>query len=93
MRNTNKGSKRIIFRLSAPDAAEVCVGGDFNGWNPEKHFLRKKTGGFWEKAIMLQPGRYEYKLKVDGSWCIDSGNNNVCDNIFGTRNNVIIVDG
>ncbi|MFO7860839.1 MAG: glycogen-binding domain-containing protein [Desulfosalsimonas sp.] len=91
MSNTNKGSKRFIFRLTAPDAEEVCIGGDFNGWNPQKHHFKRKAGGFWEKAIMLKPGRYEYKFRVNGDWCIDPANNQVCDNIFGTRNNVILV--
>lgn len=91
MNNTNKESKRVSFRIVAPDAAEVCIGGDFNGWNPQKYHLRRRPGGFWEKAIRLQPGRYEYKFRVDGEWCIDPANSKVCENIFGTRNNVIVV--
>ncbi len=91
MSHANKGRKRIVFRLTAPDAAEVCIGGDFNGWNPEKHLLKRKPGGFWEKTIMLHPNRYEYKFKIDGSWSLDPSNHNCCDNAYGTLNNVIVV--
>ena len=66
-------------------------GGSFNNWNPEKHLLRKKPGGFWEKTVMLAPGLYEYKYVVDGQWCLDPSNKRTCDNGFGTGNSVIEV--
>ncbi|MDZ7832012.1 MAG: glycogen-binding domain-containing protein [Desulfobacterales bacterium] len=86
-----KGRRRIVFRLTAPDANEVCICGDFNGWNPQKHILKRKPGGFWEKVIMLQPGRYEYKYRIDGTWQLDPVNSNRCANDYGTLNNVIVV--
>ena len=49
MNNANKGRRRVVFRLTAPDAAEVCVSGDFNKWDEHSHLLNRKPGGFWEK--------------------------------------------
>ena len=92
MVNANKGRKRVVFRLTAPSAAEVSVGGSFNDWNAGKHVLKRKPGGFWEKTVMLPPGRYEYKFRVDGSWLIDPTNGFSCENTYGSRNSVIEVD-
>ncbi|MBA2880328.1 1,4-alpha-glucan branching enzyme [Desulfosalsimonas propionicica] len=91
MDKTNKGRRRVTFRLAAPDAAEVSLGGSFNNWNNRKHLMKKKPGGFWEKIVMLPPGRYEYKFMIDGKWCLDPANRQSCDNSFGTRNSVIEV--
>jgi len=91
MDNGNKGRRRVTFRLAAPDAAEVSLGGSFNNWNGSKHLLKKKPGGFWEKTLMLPPGRYEYKFVIDGNWCLDPANRQNCDNSFGTCNSVIEV--
>jgi 1,4-alpha-glucan branching enzyme len=89
MSSVNKGRRRVVFRIAAPGAVEVGVGGSFNDWNAGRHPLKKKPGGFWEKIVMLPPGRYEYKYMVDGRWCLDPSNSKVCDNIFGTGNSVI----
>ncbi|MFP4452216.1 MAG: glycogen-binding domain-containing protein [Desulfobacterales bacterium] len=95
MSHAIEGRKRVLFWVLAPEAAEVRICGDFNGWNG-KHLLKRKPGGFWEKRITLQPGRYEYKFQVDGAWYLDPGNpgkNKICDNSLGARNHVIIVNG
>lgn len=91
MNNSNKGRKRVTFRLSAPDANEVCIGGTFNGWEAQKNFLKRKPGGFWEKTVMLPPGRYEYKFLVDGNWQLDPSCGKFCDDSFGGLNSVIEV--
>lgn len=53
------------FAVWAPNAREVSVIGDFNGWNPSTHFLQPKgSSGIWEGFI---PGvgvgtHYKYHL-------------------------------
>lgn len=91
MSASNKGKMRITFQLAAPGAQEVSIAGDFNEWNAKKHSLKKKSGGFWERTLMLFPGRYEYKFLVDGVWRVDPSNSLLCKNTFGTRNSVIEV--
>lgn len=91
MGGSNKGKRRIAFRVAAPGALSVSLGGDFNNWDPDRHPLKKMSGGFWEKNIMLPPGRYEYKYLIDGKWCLDPANQQSCGNCFGGRNSVIEV--
>lgn len=91
MSNANKGKKRVTFRLAAPDAGQVFISGDFNGWNAQKTPLNRKPGGFWEKTVMLAPGRHEYKFVVDGAWRLDPDNSLSCSNAFGSLNSVIEV--
>ncbi|MCF8036160.1 MAG: glycogen-binding domain-containing protein [Desulfobacteraceae bacterium] len=91
MSSANKGRKRVVFRLTAPEAKEVCISGSFNGWDNRKGFMKRKPGGFWEKIVMLPPGRYEYKFRVDGNWWLDPGNSQSCGNPFGGQNSVIEV--
>ena len=91
MSNRNKGKKRIKFQLITNDAECACLLGDFNGWDPEKHRMRKNADGIWEKVVMLAPGRYEYKFQVDGKWRIDTTNMERCRNKFGTENCILNV--
>ncbi len=53
--------------------------------------MKKNKKGVWEKTLMLDIGRYEYKFFVDGHWQSDPQNGQVCGNSFGTLNNVLMV--
>jgi 1,4-alpha-glucan branching enzyme len=83
--------RKITFSLSSDTAADVALAGDFNNWNPASHPMKKNKNGVWEKIVMLDIGRYEYKFLVDGQWESDPKNNQVCKNSFGTVNNVLMV--
>jgi 1,4-alpha-glucan branching enzyme len=83
--------RRVTLSLDAPHATEVSLMGDFNKWNVKTHPMKKSDNGVWKKTVMLQPGRYEYKLMVDGEWQNDPGNHQTCMNCFGTHNNFVVV--
>ena len=85
--------RRIRFSIIAPEADKVTVAGDFNAWDATCHSLKKKNNGQWEKTLTLPPGDYQYKFLVDGHWRLDPGNEQACDNEFGTRNNILVVKG
>ena len=89
----NKKSKRkkIIFSFFDPNANEVLLLGDFNGWDKKKHPMKKRENGMWEKHLFLEPGTYEYKFKVDGDWHNDPESTKICTNQFGTKNNFVVV--
>ena len=75
------------FSCSAADADVVALASSFNDWDPEKHLMFRRNGVF-SLAILLAPGKYEYKFVVDGKWEIDNENPRFTANDFGTLNSV-----
>ena len=47
--------------------------------------------GRWLKELALPPGRYEYRLVVDGQWIDDPLAKEFVPNPHGSRNGVIVV--
>jgi 1,4-alpha-glucan branching enzyme len=92
-KQAKKSNKRrkVSFCACFPDAGTVYLVGDFNEWDDLKHPMKKREKGNWEKYLMLYPGTYEYKFKVDENWQNDVENPLVCPNSFGTKNNFIVV--
>lgn len=75
IRRQSRGEQiRVTFVL--PDThsvGRVSVVGDFNGWEPGKHTLVKRTNGTRSIAITLPPGtvqRFRY-LAEGGHWFDD----------------------
>ncbi len=81
--------RKVSFSLHSSDAQEVILLGDFNNWSPQKHPMKRDGNGIWNKAVMLPPGKYEYKFLIDGQWQEDPHNGQICPNCFGTHNSVI----
>lgn len=68
------GTCPVTFRLLAPAAREVLLGGSFNGFNGSHDPLARGEDGIWETTLSLRPGRHTYKFKVDGEWLLDPTN-------------------
>lgn len=66
-----RATRRMKFRLYAPEAQRVSVAGDFNGWDKSVHQLSRAESGLWSITIELVPGRHEYTFYVDGEWRVD----------------------
>lgn len=79
------------FRLFAPQAKRVSVGGTFNNWDTKGCPAKRDSHGNWLIRVSLKPGRYEYKFFVDGSWMSDPHCNHHVTNSFGSQNCVIEV--
>ena len=58
----------VTFTLLEPNAKQVALTGDFNGWASDATPMTRYGDGHWEATIALAPGRYEYKFVVDGNW-------------------------
>ncbi|MBN2210452.1 MAG: AAA family ATPase [Sedimentisphaerales bacterium] len=83
---------RVEFATLCPGAKEVCVAGDFNGWDP--HTARLSLNGRpgrWMVDMPLQQGRYRYRYVVDGQWQQDPYNEKIELNEFGEYNSVLEV--
>lgn len=83
--------EKVVFAIEAADAKEVYLLGDFNHWDPKKHPMKRIGQNRWVASVSLPQGAYEYKFLVDGQWVEDPLNDQVCENCFGTRNNVFNV--
>jgi 1,4-alpha-glucan branching enzyme len=63
----HKGRSGTLFAVWAPNAEQVAVMGDFNGWDRESHPLqvRNDESGIWEGFVPdLAPGMiYKYHIK------------------------------
>jgi len=78
--------KMVNFSLSAPQAQNVFLAGDFNGWDVHSHPLIKDSKGTWKISIDLKPGIYEYRFIVDGVWQNDPKCDTFVPNPLGSEN-------
>lgn len=85
-----QAKKKVAFALTAPEASDVRLVGDFNNWDQSADPLTKEKKGLWRTTLNLSPGTYEYKFLVDGNWWTDPEQDKVW-NPFGSENSVITV--
>jgi 1,4-alpha-glucan branching enzyme len=61
----HQGAEGVYFAVWAPDAEEVSIIGDFNGWNRNLHLLRPKgVSGIWEGFVPGVQKGANYKYHV-----------------------------
>ena len=85
-------AKHHTIAVEMPGARSVAVTGSFCDWNPAGHPLRyDRNGGVWTTTLTLPPGRYEYRLVVDGEWRDDPTCETHVPNPFGGENCVFEV--
>ena len=76
---------------SIPEAVKtVQLAGDINNWQPAQTPL-KKDGSIWKTELLLNPGKYSYKVVQDGVWFMDKGNRDSTSNGMGGFNSVLTV--
>lgn len=91
---SRSGSETVIVHLylSAPDAVQVAVVGDWNEWNSDADLLRDKDGdGVWEIRLEVPSGQeYQYQFLIDGrQWIPDPNAAIKVDDGFGGMNSVL----
>lgn len=81
------------FVFVAPDAKQVAVVGDFNGWDTDStHLVRHAGDGVWTVDVPLRPGRYDYAFYVDGErWVADPAAPPAVGDTFGRPSSVVTV--
>ena len=71
---THTGSVRVTFVLPVSEpAGAVSVVGNFNGWNPYAHPMRKRSNGVRSAVVTMRAGstlRFRY-LAEGGIWFDD----------------------
>jgi 1,4-alpha-glucan branching enzyme len=92
IQDTGKGQVVFVYTPVAP-IKKVCVVGEFNGWDPSaRRLARSPKDGTYRARLSLAPGRYEYKLVVDGEWIVDADAAEQAVNPYGTANSVLVVE-
>ena len=82
----------VEFVFERCGAEQVYICGDFNNWQPTSlRMIGNPEAGLWEKRLMLDPGRYEYKFFVDGNWIHDPDAGENVSNTYGSLNSVVEV--
>jgi len=81
----------VTFSLKAPEAREVYVTGDFNGWKLDDNSRMNLKNGSWNKRLNLTKGKYHYRFVIDGKWVEDPNNPVQEINPFGELNSALII--
>lgn len=79
------------FVVKLAGARAVSVTGDFVGWSAEGIPLHQIQSGEWAVNLTLEPGDYQYRLKVDGDWRDHPEAVRRVPNPFGSENCVLTV--
>lgn len=89
VRKTQQG---ILFVQPKQEARQISVAGDFNNWSPTATPLRPDDDlGVWQACIPIPPGRYRYRVVIDGQWKHDQYNSSIETNPFGELNSILEV--
>jgi len=81
----------VKFVLIAPQATNVSLVGDFNGWDSGASPM-KATDGTWTVFVSLQPGLHTYSFVVDGRHFVSDPTAPIAPGDgFGHRSSVVLV--
>lgn len=83
--------RQVPIVVSAPQAKEVVLTGDFTNWATDRIKLQRFGNGEWMTSLALGPGEYQYRLRVDGEWRDHAAATRRVANPFGSENDVLIV--
>ncbi|MCG8430933.1 MAG: AAA family ATPase [Candidatus Omnitrophica bacterium] len=81
----------VVFSVTAPDAQEIYVTGEFNNWQLDDTGRMAQDNGIWSKRMRLASGRYRYRFVIDGNWVEDSDNPLRAMNPYGTMDSLVEV--
>jgi chromosome partitioning protein len=81
----------LLFVAHFPNASSVGIAGDFNNWNPQRMTSQDEASDTFRALVALKPGRYRYRLVVDGRWQADPHNVHSEPNPFGERDSIVEV--
>lgn len=90
--STRSGSAKVTFVLPIQSAPAVSVVGDFNGWDPAAHPLRKRSNGTRSVSVELPPGQaYRFRYLAEGGRFFDDPDADVIEpNGFGDTHSVLV---
>lgn len=93
---TRFGVKRtprgVLFTQPATCGRSVSIAGDFNAWSPTATPLKlREDSGVFQALVDVPPGKYQYRLVIDGKWQADRYNAVSEVNRYGEPNSMLVV--
>ena len=81
----------VDFFCDAPRAEQVCLAGDFNGWDMAATPMRRTPDGRWTVGLELHHGHHQYQFVVDGEPELDPNASGIARNPRNERVSLIAV--
>ena len=82
----------VRFAQPGDGRHSISVAGDFNHWSATTTPLPfDERRGAHEALVEIPPGRYRYRLVIDGNWKADPFNEHKQVNEYGELNSVLVV--
>ncbi|MCL2646626.1 MAG: AAA family ATPase [Phycisphaerales bacterium] len=80
----------LLFVAHFPNAHNVSIAGDFNNWTPQQMVASEnEAADTFRMLVALKPGRYRYRLVVDGRWQSDPHNVDSEPNPYGELDSIV----
>ena len=90
MKKSTKVNYTLTFNPGVKTYQKANVTGEINGWNPKVSPMEFQEG-VWKISLDLFPGKYQYKLVLDGKEQLDPNNPDSVDNNIGGYNSLLNV--
>ena len=88
----------VYLGCYAPDARQVSVIGEFNGWRPGEYLLERTDVDWWHGALTLPQGRYAYRFWLEkeqtpeGTWRPDYENPATIESGYATAHSLLVIE-
>jgi 1,4-alpha-glucan branching enzyme len=86
-----KPLRAVNFICNAPQAQSVSLVGDFNGWDPAAHLMKRMPDRAWLLTVELKHGHHRYAFLVDGKLTLDPHAQGITRNDKGERVSMVPV--
>jgi len=88
----NSRCRKISFQVAAEPGSEVFWVGTFSSGDPKHYQMHEDPDrGVYQVALVLPPGRHEYKFAVNGEWRVDASCLDWAPDAMGAVNSVVSV--
>lgn len=80
---------KLIWNYGELAGKEIKIAGEFNDWIPDRGIQTLDEYGILKKVLHVEPGKYQYRIVIDGKWQDDPFNPNRVKNKFGGNNSLL----
>jgi len=81
----------VVMEFVGNGIEKLQLAGEFNDWVPDQDVDTQIENGVIRKIIHVKPGKYQYRLVIDGKWQKDSSNPYQILNEYGEVNSLLYV--